>query len=223
VKARRACPLDNLAAFAAWYQAVHPQQSLHNRVALSLERLLAPPAPDSTPVGVEVKNPVSSAHAEMKEGAPDAGSTAAPQAAGPARPLIMMGDVAAITLEENLNKLKTIHAANVTLLERAFEQGSQAEVDSRQPNDERSARMLIEAQNAFNDHLKQLGDLMPREEIKRELLRVHGAMAQSLVGELVQLGIHRERAITVVSAWFSHLRQSRFAGATVPELRPPAA
>jgi hypothetical protein len=83
--------------------------------------------------------------------------------------------------------------------------------------------MLIDAQSSLNEHLKQLGDLMPREEVKRELLRVHSAMAQSLVGQLVQLGIHRERAITVASSWFGHLRQSRFAATTVPELRPPEA
>lgn len=222
VKARKPCPLDRLEEFAAWYQATHPQQSLHSRVALQLEQLLARGnAPDPAP-GVQVENPSIGGDVEVKEGGAASASVTAP-APGPARPLLALADVASITLEENLSKLKVIHAANVQLLERAFREGTQVEVDARQRNVERSARMVIEAQAALNEHLRELGDLMPREEVKRELLRVHGAMAQSLVGQLVQLGIHRERALSVVSTWFSHLRQSRFGATTMPELHPPAA
>lgn len=212
IKAQRACPLDDLTKFRAWWAAVHPQRALETKLAVTLDRLLTSAAPVAAGEGVKVENtdPTSTEKNEV----PATGG-AAP------RPALALSDVAAMTLEENLEKLKLIHAANVQLLERAFQQGSQSEVDARQRNVERSARMLIEAQTSLNDHLKQLGELVSREEIKRELLRIHTAMAQSLVGLFVQCGVHRERALMHVSSWYSHLRGSKFATATQPELRGP--
>jgi hypothetical protein len=218
VKARVACPLDDLVKFPEWWKRVHPHRPLDSRVALSIERASQPLSAAVTASQVQVSTAEASA-TEGKETEPPPPATK-PE---PARPLITLGDIAAITLEENLVKLKTLHAANMEVLERAFKAGSQSEVDARQRNVERSANMLLGAQTALDKHLKERGDLMPREEIKRELQRVHSAMAQSLIGLLVGLGIHRDRAISLADTWFGHLRQSRFAITTAPELRPPTA
>lgn len=220
VKARDACPLDDLPKFAAWHKRTHPDRTLEVRVALSIEQVIAAAAAKSTqpaPAGAQVVNADSIPPAEGKEGEPLAPTAAEVKA----RPSIILGDIAAITLDENLRRLNSIHSANMQLLERSFREGSQSEVDARQRNVERSAKMLLDAQTALDEHLKARGDLMPREEIKRELLRVHSAMAASLVGQLVQLGIMRERATSVADSWFGHLRQSHFAATTAPELRPP--
>jgi hypothetical protein len=40
VKAKDACPLDDLARFADWWGRVHPGRALESRVALSIERVL---------------------------------------------------------------------------------------------------------------------------------------------------------------------------------------
>ncbi|HSV72870.1 MAG TPA: hypothetical protein VLH79_03830, partial [Chthonomonadales bacterium] len=66
-------------------------------------------------------------------------------------------------------------------------------------------------------------DLVSREEIKRELLRLHSAMALSLLSQFVQVGVARERAMVMVDAWFGQLRKSRFAAASAPDLLPVAA
>jgi ribosome modulation factor len=225
VKARDACPLDDLAQFAAWWDRVHGGRAMDCHLAVALERALQPKtaaAPDSGITGAQVENSDRASAGESKEGGPAAGAPtppAAPAKPEPARPSIALGDMAALTLDENLVKLKAIHSANVQLLERAFQAGTQAEVDARQRNVERSAKMLLDAQTALDEHLKQRGDLIPKEEIKREFLRVHTAMAQSLIGMLVQLGIQRDRATTLADSWFGHLRQSRFAATTAPVLR----
>ena len=218
IKARDACPLDDLAKFAAWWDRLHPGRAMDANVSLAVERALA-----ATP-------PTAAAHSAGSSSSPAPTSSSvtpatppAPAAADPARPLITLGDLAAFTLDENLLKLKSIHTANTQLLELAFASGTQAEVDSRHRNVERSAKMLIAAQTALDEHLTHRGDLLAREDVKRELIRAHTAMAQSLIGLLVQLGIHRARATTVADTWFAHLRQSRFAATTAPEILLPAA
>lgn len=224
VKAKDACPLDDLAKFGAWWKRVHPGRSLDSRVALSIERVLRPrpvAAKASGGTEAEVVSAIASPRGGQEGAASAVGSVPPVPTAEPPKPLIVMDDVAAITLEQNLARLKTIHAANMELLERAFKAGSHAELDDRQRKAERSQRMLLDAQNALDAHLKQRGDLLDREATKRELLRIHTAMAQSLIGLLKQLGITHDRALRIGDTWLGHLRQSRFATDTAPVLNPP--
>ncbi len=225
VKARDACPLDDLPQFGEWWKRVNPGRAPDSRVAVSIEKAIKANASTGTAAGergAHVENREQLLDGASKEGAPPAGA-AKPLAVEPSKPLLALGDVAGITFEQDLSRAARIHAANMELLERAFASGSHVELDDRQRKAERSQRMLHVAQTAFDEHLKQRGDLLPREEVKRELLRVHTAMAQSLVGVFVQVGVARERAIAICDSWYGHLRQSRFATATAPELRPAAA
>lgn len=139
------------------------------------------------------------------------------------RALINVSDLAAIGLKENVERLSKIHRANLELLEKAFGGSSDAELQLRQRNAEKSARMLSDAQRNYDDYQKAHGELVVLADVKRDLLRVHTSMAQSLVSVFVGLGIHRERAISSVDSWFKHLRESKFAGGSAPELRPPTA
>jgi hypothetical protein len=229
VKAGDACPLDDLAKFSAWWARVHPGHALNYRVAVAIENVLkGKPASSASSGagGAQVENRVRDTTTEAKGGAVAESSAPAGPGAGaaePAKPLLALGDVAGITFEQDLARAARIHAANMELLERAFASGSHAELDDRQRKAERSQRMLHVAQTAFDEHLKQRGDLLPREEVKRELLRYHTAMGQSLVGMLKQIGLSQEAALLKADSWFGHLRQSRFAASTAPELRPPAA
>lgn len=229
VKARDACPLDDLPQFGEWWKRVNPGRAPDSRVAVSIEKAIKANASTGTVAGdrgAHVENREQLLDGASKEGAPPAGAAPAatkPLAVEPSKPLLALGDVAGITFEQDLSRAARIHAANMELLERAFASGSHVELDDRQRKAERSQRMLHVAQTAFDEHLKQRGDLLPREEVKRELLRVHTAMAQSLVGVFVQVGVARERAIALCDSWYGHLRQSRFATATAPELRPAAA
>ncbi len=100
---------------------------------------------------------------------------------------------------------------------------SDAELQLGQRNVEKSARMLSDAQRNYEAYQKEHGELVVLSDVKRDLLRVHTSMGQSLVSIFVGLGINRERAISSVDTWFKHLRESRFASGTMPELRPPAA
>lgn len=139
------------------------------------------------------------------------------------RQAINVNDLAAIGLKENVERLSRIHRANLERLEKAFGGTSDAELQLGQRNVEKSARMLSDAQRNYEAYQKEHGELVVLSDVKRDLLRVHTSMGQSLVSIFVGLGINRERAISSVDTWFKHLRESRFASGTMPELRPPAA
>ena len=85
------------------------------------------------------------------------------------------------------------------------------------------AKMLGDAQKAYDAYQQSRGELVILADVKKDLLRVHTAMAQSLVSVLVGLGISRERAMSAADSWFKHLRESRFATGTAPELAKAAA
>jgi hypothetical protein len=219
-KAKDYCPLDDLEKLGAWWARLHPGRALDVRVVLAVERIL-------DPVGAQVAEVISPNVIGDSKGAGRAAGEAAGEAE-PARPGIVLDDVAAGSLDQTLHTLGRIHVANTQLLERAFRSGSQAEVDACHRNVERSAKMLVSAQASLDEHLKRRGDLVPREEIKAELLSLHSAMAQSLVGQLVKIGLLRDRATQFVDTWFRQLGQSRFAATTAPDctnvsaMRPPA-
>lgn len=146
------------------------------------------------------------------------------EASGSGRALINLGDLAAIGLKENVERLSKIHRANLELLERAFAANNDADLQLRQRNAEKSARMLSDAQRNYDEYQKVHGELVVLADVKRELLRVHASMAQSLVSIFVGLGISRDRAVASADTWFKHLRESRFASGTAPELvRAPVA
>jgi hypothetical protein len=139
------------------------------------------------------------------------------------RQAINVHDLAAIGLKENVERLSRIHRANLELLEKAFGGSSDIDLQLRQKNVEKSARMLSDAQRNYDAYQKEHGELVELAEVKREMLRVHASMAQSLVSIFVGLGINRERALSSVDTWFKHLRETRFASGTAPELRPATA
>lgn len=139
------------------------------------------------------------------------------------RHAINVQDLAAIGLKENVERLSKIHRANLELLEKAFGGSSDTELQLRQRNAEKSARMLSDAQRNYEAYQKEHGELVELADVKREMLRVHASMAQSLISIFVGLGIARERAISSVDTWFKHLRETRFASGTAPELRPATA
>ncbi|AKC83777.1 hypothetical protein IMCC26134_15115 [Verrucomicrobia bacterium IMCC26134] len=129
-------------------------------------------------------------------------------------------DMVAGTIEENLQRLQIIHSANLTLLERAFAGSEEADIINRQRNAQRSGDMLNAAQRAFDEYQRARGDVVPIAEVKRDLLRIHSAMAQSLLAIVEDLGIPRIRCVSAVDAWFRMLRESAFFSDTQPATAP---
>ncbi len=212
------CPLDDLAKLPEWYgrrlSYGIPSDLLAACVGQSTPTAAAassPPQPDPvTPAGATGATP------------PAGAAATAPQL--PARASINVHDLAAIGLHENLQRLSRIHHANIELLEKAFAGSSESDLSLRQRNVQASGRMLKDAQQAYDAYQASRGELAPVADVKADLQRVHTAMAQSLVSLLVGLGINRERATGVADRWFRHLRESRFAADTVPDLsdlKPP--
>lgn len=192
------CPLDEPERLPAWW-AKHMQYSMPADVlAICLPK--PPPQPPGPP---------------GPPGAPGGASEAG------GRTSVDVGGLAAIGLKENLERLSKIHRANLDLLEKAFAGASDSDLQLRQRNAEKSARMLSDAQRAFDEWQKTSGESVTLADVKRDLLRVHTSMAQSLVSIFVGLGISRDRAISSVDTWFKHLRESRFGGGTMPELVRP--
>jgi len=73
------------------------------------------------------------------------------------------------------------------------------------------------------EHPSRRGDPSPGVWSQPDSLRRPPWRGQSLVGRPGESGRLEERATTVADSWFGHLRQSRFAATTAPELRPPVA
>lgn len=212
-------PFDDLAAFPAWYAKHMPYAIKASVLAIctGAKRPGSGSATGSATTGAEVLD-------EKPGGEKTSDSTPGGRTdASSNRAAINVHDLAAIGLKENVERLSKIHRANLELLEHAFGGSSDTELQLRQRNAEKSARMLSDAQRNYDSYQKEHGELVELSEVKRELLRVHSAMAQSLVGLFVAHGIHRDRAITAVDTWTKHLRETRFAAGTTPELRPPSA
>ena len=205
-KAGDPCPFDDLPRLPAWW-------SRHMSYSISASLL-----------AICVGKPGEACSAPSGAAGPSAGSSQGPAGA---RTAINVNDLAAIGLHENLQRLSRIHHANIELLEKAFSGSSETELTLRQRNVQASGRMLKDAQQAFDAYQESRGELAPVAEVKSDLQRVHTAMAQSLVSLLVGLGIARDRATTIADRWFRHLRESRFAADTLPDLSdltpPPVA
>lgn len=209
-KAGDPCPLDDLAQLPAWWG-----RNMSYAISAALLAICTGESPAAAPGA-----PPAAAGPPPPAGPP---GTPTPGAAVP-RASINVNDLAAIGLHENLNRLSRIHHANIELLEKAFSGSSENELTLRQRNVQASGRMLKDAQQAFDAYQESRGELAPVAEVKADLQRVHTAMAQSLVSLLVGLGIARDRATTIADRWFRHLRESRFAADTLPDLsdlKPP--
>lgn len=139
------------------------------------------------------------------------------------QPLMADADMVAGTVEQNLHRLHIIHSANLTLLERAFAGSNEADIINRQRNAQRSGEMLNAAQRAFDEYQRARGDVVVIAEVKRDLVRIHSAMAQSLLSIIEDLGVPRSRAVASVDAWFRMLRESAFFADTHPEPAPSPA
>jgi hypothetical protein len=201
-------PFDDLPSIPAWWSRCMEYSIPGDVLAICLGKAEASSAAAGGGAPAEAKPPADSSAA-------GAGVSA--------RQAINVHDLAAIGLKENVERLSKIHRANLELLEKAFGGMSDTELQLRQRNAEKSARMLSDAQRNYETYQKEHGELVELLEVKRELLRVHASMAQSLVSIFVGLGINRERALSSVDTWFKHLRETRFASGTAPELRPPTA
>lgn len=209
-KAGDPCPLDDLAQLPAWW-------GRNMSYAISAALL-------ATCAGKPPTAPASAPPADTGSSAPPGPADVPVPGAVVPRVSINVNDLAAIGLHENLNRLSRIHHANIELLEKAFAGSSENELSLRQRNVQASGRMLKDAQQAFDAYQESRGELAPVAEVKADLQRVHTSMAQSLVSLLVGLGIARDRATKIADRWFSHLRESRFAGDTLPDLsdlKPP--
>ncbi len=147
---------------------------------------------------------------------PGAGSAQSAATEPPGKPLMDRADMVAGTIEENLQRLHVIHSANLTLLEKAFEGSNEADIINRQRNAARSGEMLNAAQKAFDQYQQARGDVVPIADVKRDLLRIHSAMAQSLLATIEDLGVPRARAVSAADSWFRMLRESEFFYDTQP-------
>lgn len=134
----------------------------------------------------------------------------------PGSPLLQASDMAGGSLEDNLRRVSSIHAGNLALLERAFLGTNEAEITGRQRNAKLSGEMLQSAQKSLDDYRRERGDVVPIADVESEGIRIHSAMAQSLLGIVIDLGVPRERAVPAIDAWYRMLRESRFFAQTVP-------
>ena len=184
---------------------------------------------------------VNAASAAAKRGATPSEAATAPATAAPAgnrgqpktgaggaekpedsTPLIDRGSMAVISLEENLQRISKQHRANLDLLDRAFGGSNEAEITSRQRNARLSGEMLKDAQKSLDEYQRARGDVVLISEVKAEGFRVHSAMAQSLLGVVIEMGVTRERAAIGLNAWYRQLRESRFFADTAPVIEAPA-
>ena len=171
----------------------------------------------------EAKRATPAAATPAPSAAPPAPPPASPVPPGPPAPaLIQAGDLTVVSLEENLRRVSKIHAGNLALLERAFLGTNEAEITTRQRNAKLSGEMVQGAQKALDEFRRERGDVVPIADVKTEAVRIHSAMAQSLLGIVIDLGVPRERAVVAIDAWFRSLRESRFFTATEPQLLAPA-
>jgi hypothetical protein len=200
-------PFDNLALALDWWtrhMKNSPPADLVNAVAQAKRAAEKPTSLDSTGPEPSAKLPAAPA------------SPAIPLAQ--AAPLLSASDMTGGSLEDNLRRVSAIHAGNLALLERAFLGTNEAEITGRQRNAKLSGEMLQSAQKALDDFRRERGDVVPIADVKTEGIRIHSAMAQSLLGMVIDLGITRERAVPMVDAWFRMLRESRFYAETVPAI-----
>ena len=218
------CPLDDLASLPAWWtrrkRNAPPAEILHAAAAATAEKSGAK---------AQVVDQTASA-TTTGEGGANAGakpSTAGSGESGggdakPKAPLLDEKDLEVISLEENLRRVSRGHAGNLALLERAYLGSTESEVTSRQRNAKLSGEMLASAQRALDDYRRERGDVVPIADVKSEAVRVHSAMAQSLLGIVLDLGVPRPRAVAAIDAWFKMLRETRFLAGTEPRLSASA-
>lgn len=206
-EAKDECPLDAPKQLPAWWDR-------NMQYAMPVKVLAACNDPQNTkPAAAEKSVSQTSQEDKTKAGA-------APASEGQRRESMELGKLESVGLVENLVAIGRIHRANLELLDKAFKTGvDEAELQLRNRNFEQSSRMLAQAQRLADEYQQSRGDLVSIEDVKREFLRVHMSMAQSLVGLLVSLGVTRERAVRATDTWFRHLRESKFADGCAPELK----
>ncbi len=199
-------PFDNLALALDWWtrhMKNSPPDELVNAVAKAKRTAQTGTATAASAPSPAVAKAATASGAQQPQPPPSA-------------PLLEAKDLAAGSLEDNLRRVSSIHAGNLALLERAFLGTNEAEITGRQRNAKLSGEMLLSAQKALDEFRRERGDVVPIADVKAEGIRIHSAMAQSLLGIVIDLGVPRERAVPGVDAWFRMLRESRFFAETVP-------